>query len=176
MGRGIMKNGLMLIACLCMVSCATGSSPTGHPIIRPIAVDTEDIVERCILILMHGPQYSLDEPSKVDAVVALGIIRDARAVDVLLEYMKHAPPDLGGSQFRQPIANSLGWIGDARAVPALVEVLANDSNVHTRNSAASALGKIGGEEAVKGLETVLKDDPSLSETIAPILERLNSGE
>jgi HEAT repeat protein len=124
---------------------------------------------------MHGREHSLDDPSKNDAIVALGIIGDVRAVDVLLEYLKHTP-DPDGMHLRHTIANSLGWIGDARAVPALIEVLANDSYVFTRKSAASALGKIGGEEAVKGLETALKDDPSLSETIAPILERLNSGE
>jgi HEAT repeat protein len=50
----------------------------------------------------------------------------------------------------------LGQIGDARAVPALLEAL-HDPKEHVRVAAAGALGQIGDARAVDGLLAALRD-------------------
>ncbi|UCD54652.1 MAG: HEAT repeat domain-containing protein, partial [Candidatus Omnitrophota bacterium] len=58
--------------------------------------------------------------------------------------------------FGQRVINTLGAIGDVRAVEPLIEFL-KDENVARRHEAASALGKIGDVRAVKPLIEALKD-------------------
>jgi hypothetical protein len=63
----------------------------------------------------------------------------------------------GGDQFaRRHATAALGEIGDAFAIPVLVEVLKDDSG-YIRWSAAEALGKIGDASAVSALVETLKD-------------------
>jgi HEAT repeat protein len=62
-------------------------------------------------------------------------------------------------------AYNLGVIGDAEAVPALIDLLGSDS-VMDRRAAALALGKIGGEEADSALEAALEDEDEVVQKFA----------
>ncbi len=52
---------------------------------------------------------------------------------------------------------ALGNLGDKRAVPCLIKVLAHDKNENIRSVAAEALGKLEDKQAVKPLIKALKD-------------------
>lgn len=100
------------------------------------------------------------------AVVALGDIGDARAVEPLLEILQ---PRIDGDKTKyQPmkehhddtftgiLIEALGSIGDKRAVESIIQILR--SPVHLiREAAAKALGQLRDEKAVEGLISVLKD-------------------
>ncbi|MGC8880568.1 MAG: HEAT repeat domain-containing protein, partial [Anaerolineae bacterium] len=58
---------------------------------------------------------------------------------------------------RQAAARALGKIGDAAAVPALIEAL-RDEDEDVRQAAAEALGKIGDAAAVPALIEALRDE------------------
>ncbi|RMF77316.1 MAG: TIR domain-containing protein [Chloroflexi bacterium] len=121
--------------------------------------------------------------------------RDTRAVAGLLEALQHddrtirrrsarafrrinTPVAVSGlmgalddtaAKVRESAAYALGEIGDASAVPMLVEVLRNDRSVAVRIAAAEALGKIGHADAVPELIEHLTDDERLSDTM-PVSE------
>ncbi len=61
-----------------------------------------------------------------------------------------------------PVIDLLGDIGDARAVPSLVEYLNIDAYNHTWRPASVALGKIGSEEGIVAIEKRLAQ-PGLNE-------------
>ncbi|MES1172611.1 MAG: sulfatase-like hydrolase/transferase [Bacteroidota bacterium] len=69
-------------------------------------------------------------------IIELGKLKDRRAVPALL---KHLPQ----VQNRREMVDALGDIGDADAIPALVERLRHDEYVPVRAQAARALAKIG---------------------------------
>jgi HEAT repeat protein len=72
-----------------------------------------------------------------------------------IEYLENTNVDA----LRQQIITSLGWIGDKRAVPVLINILENDDYDHARCMAALALGDIGGEEEViDALEKAYNND------------------
>ncbi|MYA17787.1 MAG: HEAT repeat domain-containing protein, partial [Gammaproteobacteria bacterium] len=89
-----------------------------------------------------------------NAVVALGRLRDPRAVPVLLEalssYHKHVPLEA---------AAALGKIGDPKAVPHLARTLRYRSGRSSSRSAmAAALGEIGDPSAVTHLLDTLNQE------------------
>ena len=94
-------------------------------------------MERLIIIMKYGPAISYDQPTQKDAVITLGLLGDEDAVPALIEQFQTA----GDYNFKSYIANSLGWIGDKRAVPILKKAL-KSKNVHLRKRAALALEKI----------------------------------
>jgi len=61
------------------------------------------------------------------------------------------------ANIRSRAAESLGIIGDSRAVPALVDALDNDHETYVRFSAAEALGKIKDKRAADALYAHLRD-------------------
>ena len=87
-----------------------------------------------------------------EAVVALGEIGDARAVNGLLEALKD-----GDKEIVWFAARALRKIGDARAVDGLLEVLKDEDKEIARET-AWALGEIGDARAVNGLLEALKDE------------------
>ena len=94
-------------------------------------------MERLIIIMKYGPAISYDQPTRKDAVITLGLLGDEDAVPSLLEQFQTS----GDDSFKSYIANSLGWIGDKRAVPVLKKAL-KSKNVHLQKRAALALEKI----------------------------------
>ncbi len=96
--------------------------------------------DRCVNILKFAETTGNVEPTKTDAVHALGLLGDERAVPVLVEYLGHSP----NSHLRLEIARALGWIGSPTAVPALEKALTDDYPF-VRERAAIALKKITGK-------------------------------
>jgi arylsulfatase A-like enzyme len=84
-------------------------------------------------------------------IVALGRLRDPRAVPILL---KHLPE----VQNRREMVEALGAIGDPSAGPALLERLRSDAYVPVRAAAARALAQIGDRGAVPALEEAARRD------------------
>jgi HEAT repeat protein len=126
-----------------------------------------------------------DPDVRWNAANALGDIKDARAVEPLIEALQvkdlqfHAARSLGeikdpravepliaalknnDSEFREQAAQSLGLLKDPRAVEPLIAILKDpahkDTDSHFRNTAADALGLIGSPEAVNFLLTALRE-------------------
>jgi HEAT repeat protein len=78
-------------------------------------------------------------------IVALGKLRDARAVPALIAHL----PDV---LTRVEIVQALGEIGDTSGESALVERLKTDEYVPVRMAAARALARMGGARAVLALK------------------------
>ncbi len=89
--------------------------------------------------------------AKYSAVMALGEIRDERAVAVLMTEMKNNEKDY----IRSSAAVALGKIGSEKAVPYLIERL-RDTKATVRSNAALTLGRMGDESAVEPLIDVLE--------------------
>jgi HEAT repeat protein len=115
------------------------------------------VIDRIVKVLKYG---SMTE--KPDAVVALGMIGDSRAVEPLLEHLKYSK----NAHLRTEIVKALGRIGDKRATPALITVLESDSPSYMRAGAAKALGEIGDKKAIPALEKALKDKYSYTRSQA----------
>ncbi len=97
--------------------------------------------ERCSKLLKYGRIHGASEPTKVDAVHALGLLGDERAVPLLIEHLENEEND----NLRLQIVRALGWIGSESAVPALEKALA-DKYPYVRQQAAIALKKITGKD------------------------------
>ncbi len=97
---------------------------------------------------LQGP----DLAQRYYAAWYLGMIRDPRSVDILLQALKDEDDRtaLGGYPLRRNAAKSLGLIGDTQAVPGLVAAL-ECSDFYVRAEAAYALAKIGDREALPSL-------------------------
>jgi arylsulfatase A-like enzyme/HEAT repeat protein len=76
-------------------------------------------------------------------VLALGKLRDRRAVPALLEHVEEVLN-------RREMVDALGDIGDPRAVPSLITHLKSDAYVPVRAQAAFALAKIARGEEQRG--------------------------
>ncbi|MGC4072229.1 MAG: HEAT repeat domain-containing protein [Nibricoccus sp.] len=105
------------------------------------AKSMDDALNKCIKVLRFGDTIGNREPTKVDAVHALGLLGDERAVPVLVEHLENEP----NHHLRTEIARALGWIGSPSAVPALEKTLA-DKYPHLRQQSAVALKKITGKD------------------------------
>jgi len=119
----------------------------------------EAVLERCTKILKYGDLTSMAEPSKVDAVHALGLIGNAKALPLLIEHLENERND----NLRMQIVRSLGWIGSKDAVPALEKSLA-DKYPFVRQQSAVALKKITGKDYEYD-KTGLPDPTKLREMI-----------
>jgi HEAT repeat protein len=84
-------------------------------------------------------------------IVALGRLRDARAVPDLIDHM-------GEVQTRRETVRALGEIAAAAGIPALVERLQSDEYVQVRAEAAHALARIGGARALMALQWSAKNE------------------
>jgi HEAT repeat protein len=127
------------------------------------------------------PLLRRDATTRNLAVEALEQI-GGTALDVVLPLTTH--PDLNVRKF---IVDTLGKLGDHRAVPVLRSVL-RDPDANVRASAAEALGALGAQDALPDLLAMLKDDEwvvfsvvealgrlGCVESIAPLLELLRAG-
>lgn len=99
----------------------------------------------------------------------LGRARDERAVPVLLHELRKTPDKYprGWSPIRAEAVQALGAIGDAQAVPDLIDALVKrwdgDVDEYVRAVAAEALGRIGSTRAVEPLLSVLADRQSMGD-------------
>lgn len=100
-----------------------------------------------------------------EAVVALGKIKDNRAVDCLLEMLSLSKETWHG----QEIIQALGEIGDEKAVQPLITI-ANNKNItgYMRWEAIEALGKIGGSEAINASIHLINADDDQNIVISAI--------
>jgi len=89
---------------------------------------------------------------RCSAVVALGNLRDARAVAPLIAGLKDGSPFV-----RYYAADALGKSEDARGVERLIAAL-KDEDRNVRERAAWALGELGDRRGVEPLIAALKDE------------------
>ena len=97
-----------------------------------------------------------DAWTRIEAVMALGNVRDVKGVPALIDALKDETWEV-----RFDAAEALGKIGDARAVPALIDAL-KDEYEFVRGSVAHALVEIVGEKEM-----------DLSKVQASLLEFVN---
>jgi HEAT repeat protein len=112
-----------------------------------------------------------NEASCKSIIVALGKLRDARAVPALIAHL----PDV---LTRLEVVQALGEIGDASAEPALVERLKSDEYVPVRVAAAHVLARMGGARAVLALKWSASNDkePRVVEAARAGLAELRRGQ
>lgn len=102
------------------------------------------------------------------AIVALGDIGDARAVEHIIPLLNDLSPVNRGAA-----AIALGKIGDSRAVDPLIQVLTNEEGIIIRGFAIEALGLIGDERAVEPLKQALNDEnESIRKAAQEALEKI----
>jgi HEAT repeats len=101
---------------------------------------------KCVKILRFGTINEYYIPTKNDAIVALGLFGEERAIPVLVEHLENEEND----QLRLQIVRSLGWIKSPKSVPALEKAL-KDKYVHVREIAKAALKEITGKDYTKEL-------------------------
>lgn len=108
-----------------------------------------------ITAISHAAAAHAQDEAVVDAVAAILFAEDARRYDerVLTEGTRHADPIV-----RRHAALALGRIGDRRAVPLLLEQLA-DLDSLVRLDAAFAIGQLGDPLPLGRLRELLIDTP-----------------
>ena len=84
---------------------------------------------------------SKNAETRRQAAEKLGSLKDGRAVDPLIAALTR---EARNWQVRHAVANALITLGDARTVPALVEVLQHDQDVFVQELAAETLMRIEG--------------------------------
>ena len=90
------------------------------------------------------------------AVYVLGWLRDTRALAPLVQVLRNSQE---GAQLRSHAAEALAYLGDRRAVPALLAAL-DDPAPAVRLWSAFALGELGDMRAVAPLERLAATDVS----------------
>jgi HEAT repeat protein len=120
------------------------------------------LLEKCIKIMTYGQVNEFDKPAKEDAVIALGMLGDDRAVPGLLEHL-HNEND---KHLQFQIIRAAGWIKSAKAVPALEKFLQRKDDPARREAAMFALEAITGKDygsqerlrrPLEGLQDLLRD-------------------
>lgn len=112
-----------------------GSAP------RLRAEEAASAFDRSARILKFGAVHGESAPTKVDAVHALGLLGDPRAIPLLVEHLENEETD----HLRLEIVRALGWIGGDAVVPALEKSL-KDKYPYVRKQSAVALKKITGKD------------------------------
>jgi len=125
--------------------------------------------ERSSRILKFGALHGNSEPTKVEAVHALGLLGDPRAIPLLVEHLEGEAND----NLRLQIVRALGWIGSDAAVPALEKSL-KDKYPFVRQQSAAALKKITGKE-FEFDRTGLPDPAKLRESLEKAREERKKG-
>jgi hypothetical protein len=126
---------ILAAAIICCALC-----PAGHPQEKS-QPSADPLLEKCIKILKYGQLNEFAKPMKQDAVMALGILGDDRAVPALLEHLQNEKDE--NLQFQ--IIRALGWIKSAKAVPALEKFLQHKDPTR-RDAAMFALEAITGKD------------------------------
>ncbi len=102
-------------------------------------------------------QLKDDDPAKrEEAILALGELRDMRAVEALIKVVSQDT-----TENRTYALKSLSEIGDHRAIETLIFCLM-DNEENIRLSAARGLGKFSSPQAISSLLISLRKDPKIS--------------
>lgn len=102
------------------------------------------------------------------AIVALGDIGDARAIEHIIPLLNDVSPVNRGAA-----AIALGKIGDSRAVDPLIQVLTNEEGIIIRQFAIQAFGSIGDEKAVGPIKQALNNEnESIRKAAREALEKI----
>jgi len=115
--------------------------PANSPAVAKPIENRDELLARLTKVLNYGSEIGLNKPGKGDAVIALGLIGDERAVPVLADHLANEE----NKNLRLQIVRALGWIGSEKAVPAL-ELALQDKYPLLRKQAAEALKTITGRE------------------------------
>jgi len=103
-------------------------------IIKELAASSDARVPNVLISLLNEPEGGVQN----HAVIALGQMRNAAAVEPLIQVLLHGEDHTGTGGVRYLAAVALGRIGDARAMSALKAAL-EDQNWNVRDGAAMAL-------------------------------------
>lgn len=107
--------------------------------------DPDIVFERCAKLIKQTRPTSTTAPNATDAVIALGLSGNEKAVSLLIEEYKNEPND----NKRMQIVRALGWLRSPSALPTLVAA-ASDRYRHIPKQAALAIGRIKGETPAYG--------------------------
>lgn len=109
-----------------------------------------------------------NDQNRADAADAIGLMADPRAVNDLIQALKHESVP----ENREKIVKALKIIKDPRALEPLIWTLM-DKDWRVRREVAESLGRIGDSSAVEPLIVALRDkDERVREEVASILGRL----
>ncbi|MBN1343424.1 MAG: HEAT repeat domain-containing protein [Phycisphaerae bacterium] len=139
----------MVSAVVCVLVIAGCAGPkaadlaqSGKPEATQPSPPGETGLESALTILIGAGYNTYYEPSKTDAVVALGVFRARDAVPEIIRQAKASR----NQNFRSEAHKALGWIGDPRAVEYLKTAMKDDPYYFARHHAAMALEAITGEK------------------------------
>jgi hypothetical protein len=107
----------MRMSAIVPLVCGTLAYPGPAPEKPEPSRDT--VLARCTKILQFGEVVEFVKPGKADAIVALGLLGDKRAVPVLLEHLKNEE----NGNLRYQIVRALGWLKSKEAVRPLEKLL-----------------------------------------------------
>ncbi len=93
-----------------------------------------------------------DVDVKIEAVLALGRINDARSNDMLIEVL-----DSDESVLRRHAIRSIGNVGLGKAVPSLCALMQKEKDIENRVFICIALGQLGNSRALPVLMEALED-------------------
>ncbi|MDA8214663.1 MAG: HEAT repeat domain-containing protein [Nitrospiraceae bacterium] len=124
-----------------------------------------------LIKVLDDPFFTYDCPAlKWNAALALGNFKNySKVVDVLIDALTDKT-----LYVREAAMQSLGNIGDRKAVPYLISAL-SDKSFAIRMSAIKALGKTGDESAIPFVKRVLDNDadPHIRDEAVKALRKLN---
>jgi hypothetical protein len=98
--------------------------------------------QRVLDILIGGPGSSNDQPSQLEAAMALALFK---RTETTAEIIKQAQATQN-QHYRMKCHNALGLMGDPQAIPYLKIAINNDGYEYSRRSAAIALEALTGEK------------------------------
>lgn len=104
-------------------------------------------------LLDHVSHNDLSETAMGDAILTLGDLKAEKAVEPLLEVVTDTTQP---AVLRQYAADSLGKIGDAKAIPVLSELI-RSPNAYLRAYGVSALGRFNTRESGDAVSAALRD-------------------
>ncbi len=107
-----------------------------------------------------------DDVIRMHLLEALGGLRDERAVEVLLPYLKTPQGVQNRGWLIRMAANALGRIGSEVVIQPLSEVLATDPDWFARLGAAEALRQIEHPSAAEALRRALNDSDARVRAVA----------
>lgn len=125
----------VLVICLCAAFGASCPAQDKTPL------QSDEVLARCTKIMKFGSVNEFYKPAKADAVMALGLLGDPRAVPVLLEHLNNE----ANQNLQFQIVRSLGWLKSDKATPAL-EKLLKHKDLTLREVAILALEDITGKD------------------------------